>query len=540
MKDTFDYIIVGGGSAGCVTAARLVADFGARVLLLEAGGRDNHPLMKMPAAFVKLLDGGRYVTRHETTVQDQLGGRRHIIPQAKVLGGGSTVNGMVYMRGRPSDYDEWAAVTGENTGWGYREILPHFRKQEDNNRFFNDAHGHGGPLKVSDVRYTCDTSRIFVKSLQGMGFPYNPDFNSGEQRGVGWMQTTINNGKRSNATAAFLSSVEGDKRLVVRTNAKVMGLIFEGSRAVGVEYEGSSGKATAYASAEIIMASGAYVTPKLLMLSGIGPAEQLRQHGINVRVDSPGVGNNLQDHHEVPLISQALPGFGYHHDDTGLKMLFNGLQYLLFGTGPVNSIGCDVCAYVDPERAPNDQAGREPTLQFYCIPAVYLDRDVAPLPDVPGVTLHSCLARPKARGSVQLRSADPKDLPLVNPNYLGHADDMRISVAGLRFAREVFKAAPMSEIVTRELLPGPDVTSDEALAAHCRRTVKTNYHPVGTCRMGRADDPMAVLTPDLKVKGVDGLRVFDASFFPNLVCGNTNAPVMAAADRAVDIMMGQL
>ncbi|MDQ0395853.1 GMC family oxidoreductase [Labrys monachus] len=537
MGARYDYIIVGGGSAGCVVATRLVRDHGARVLLVEAGRRDGHPLMRMPAAFVKLLDRGTYVTRHETTPQAQLGGRVHQIPQARVLGGGSTVNGMVYMRGRPSDYDEWNATVGG--GWGYADILPHFRAQEDNDHFFNAAHGTGGPLKVSDVRHTCETSRIFVKTLQGMGHRYNPDFNSGEQRGVGFMQTTIDrDGRRSSATTAFLSQVMRDPRLTVLSETTVTRVLFDGRRAIGVEVAQGGRRETLHADREIILAAGAYVSPKLLMLSGIGPADQLRAHGIEVLVDAPGVGENLQDHHEVPVIAQAQPGFGYFHGDTGLRMLANGLQYVLFGTGPVNSIGCDVCAYVNPDRDAADESV-EPSLQFYCIPAVYLDRDVTPIADVPGVTLHSCLVRPKARGTVRLRSADPFALPLVDPNYLGHPDDMRLSVAGLRFARRVFQAAPMRDIYLRELLPGADVVSDEALAAHCRRTVKTNYHPVGTCRMGRDGDPMAVLTPDLRVRGVEGLRVVDASFFPNLVCGNTNAPVLAAADRAVAVMMGE-
>jgi choline dehydrogenase len=454
-----------------------------------------------------------------------------------VLGGGSTVNGMVYMRGRPSDYDEWNAAVGG--GWGYADILPHFRRQEDNDRFFNEAHGTGGPLKVSDLRHTCDISRFFVKTLQGMGVPYNPDFNSGQQRGVGFMQTTIDRaGRRCSVTTAFLSQAMGDRRLTVASETTVTRVLFEAGRAVGVEIAGRSGRSSAFADAEVILAAGTYVTPKLLMLSGIGPADHLREHGIDVRVDAPGVGANLQDHHEVPVISRALPGFGYFRQDRGVPMLVNGLQYLLFRSGPVNSIGCDVCAFINPDRPAQDQAV-EPSLQFYCIPAVYLDRDVEVLPETPGVTLHSCLVRPKTRGTVRLRSADPLALPLVDPNYLGHPDDLRLSIAGLRFARRVFGSAPLRDIVVGEILPGPEVMTDEALAAHCRRTVKTNYHPVGTCRMGRPDDVAAVLTPDLRVKGVAGLRVFDASLFPNLVCGNTNAPVMAAADRAVAIMMNE-
>jgi len=533
---SYDYIIVGGGSAGCVAASRLVVEFGASVLLIEAGCRDRHPFIKMPAAFVKLLDANKNITVHKSVPQNQLDNREHFIPQAKVLGGGSSVNGMVYMRGRPEDYDEWGATTGSNA-WNYDVMLTYFRKQEDNNRFFNHAHGSGGDLKVSDVRHTSEISRIFIKTLQGMGIAYNPDFNSGDQRGVGFMQTTIDSqGRRSSAVTAFLSKVLKNPKLTIATKSLVTALEFVGNKVTGVRYSKAGNEKIAYAQ-EVILAAGAYQSPKLLMLSGIGPASALKSHGINVKVDLQGVGQNLQDHHEVPVIAEVEDGYGYHNQDRSWRQIVNGLEYLVFGSGPVNSIGCDSCAYINPDQ----EIGKEttlPSLQFYCIPAVYTDRDVSRPWNVPGVTLHSCLARPLARGSVTLRSANPADLPLVNPNYLGHPEDMRISIAGLRFARRVFEEQPMSDIYKRELLPGKDITSDAELAAHCRRTVKTNYHPVGTCRMGRVDDDKAVLTPDLKVKGVEGLRIIDASVFPNLVCGNTNAPVMATADRAVDLIMG--
>jgi choline dehydrogenase len=270
------------------------------------------------------------------------------------------------------------------------------------------------------------------------------------------------------------------------------------------------------------------------MLSGLGPAAELKAHGIAVRAGLPGVGQNLQDHHEVPVVATTNGAFGYFGQDRGLAMMRNGLQYLLFKTGPVSTTGVEACAFIDP-----DGTEAEATLQMYCVPTVYLDRDVMGTAPAHGVTLNSCLLRPKARGSVRLASADPRDPPLIDPQFFGHSDDLRITIAGLRFAREVLATKPVAAMIGGEIMPGASVVSDAALAEHCKRTVKTTYHPVGTCRMGRDGDPLAVLTPDLRVRGVEGLRVFDCSLMPTVVSGNTNAPALAIADKAVALMMGE-
>ncbi len=537
MQD-YDYIIVGGGSSGCVTAARLVSDFGARVLLLEAGPPNNHPLLKMPAGFVKMLKGSKYLTFHQSTPQPQLDGRVHEVPQGHVLGGGSSVNAMVYMRGRPSDYARWDAAAGgkgNGIGWGWDEILPHYTRQETNQSLAGPAHGSDGPLAVSNPRHVAGISDIFVKTLQEMGLPLRPDFNGGEQRGVGYMQTTIGGAKRCGAVEAFLDPVRGNPRLTVETGVAVQKVLIEGRRAGGVVYSVSGRIEIARASAEVILSAGAFGTPKLLMLSGIGPAAHLAGHGIAVQSDLPGVGENLMDHHEVPIVAATRGKLGYFGMDRGWPMIRAGLEYLMFQTGPVSTNGCETCAFINPL----DPAA-EPMLQFYCVPTVYLDRDVMGVPPTDGVTLNSCLLQPKARGTVRLASSDPSDLPLINPNYLGHEDDIRHEIAGLRFAREVLAASPMVRHIEAEIFPGPSVKSDAELLDHCKRTVKTNYHPCGTARMGTEDDPMAVLTPDLKVKGIEGLRVFDVSMMPAIISGNTNAPAMAVADRGVDIMMGVL
>jgi choline dehydrogenase len=299
---------------------------------------------------------------------------------------------------------------------------------------------------------------------------------------------------------------------------------------VGVAYARNGQNRIARCDGEVLVAAGSYNSPKLLMLSGIGPEAQLKQHGIKVSVNLPGVGENLQDHHEVPVVSATNGHFGYDGEDKGFRALKNGLQYVLFGTGPVSSVGVEACAYVDPA------GGKRPTLKMYCVPSVYLDADVKGTKPKDGVTLNACLLRPKSRGTVKLRSANPADKPVVDNNYLAEPEDLDLEIEGLRFAREILKQKPLSSRITVEVLPGKDVTSKADLAEHCRRTVKTNWHPVGTCRMGKPKDKMAVLDSELRVIGVEGLRVIDASAMPFIPSGNTNAPTMALASRAVDLL----
>lgn len=534
-RKSYDYIIVGGGSAGCVAAGRLV-QAGASVLLLERGPKKANPIMHYPAGYMKFLARDTYLQMQPTEPQATLGGRAPIVPQGKVLGGGGSVNAMVYMRGQKEDYADWNRMIGGNgTGdWDWDDMLTHFVRQEDNDHLGGPLHGVGGPLKVSQLGHTSPMTRSWVKTLQGMGLKYEGDFNDGDPRGVGFMPHTIDwtTRRRCSPVDAFLAPVMGSPFLDLRAGAVVTGITLSGARAVGVSW--TEGGTTHEANGgEVILSAGAYQTPKLLMLSGIGPEAQLARHGIAVRHALEGVGANLQDHYECPIVATTNGAYGYYGQDKGLKMIMAGLQYLLFKSGPVSTTGVESCAFLDP----SGENGR-PTIQMFCVPTVYLDRDVMGLAPTHGVTMTALLLQPKSRGRVTLRSTNPDDLPVVDPQIYADPQDLALTIEGFRFARRALSQAPLKDLIDREIFPGADVATDEAIADHCRRTVKTGYHPVGTCRMGAENDPMAVLDPELRVRGIDGLRVIDASMMPNIISGNTNATALAVADKAADLILG--
>jgi choline dehydrogenase len=537
VSERYDYIIVGGGSSGCAAAAKLVKDAGARVLLLEAGHSHRHPLLDMPPGIFKMINGSKFMRYHHTAPQEHLNGRVHDIPQGNVLGGGSSVNAQVYMRGRPSDYDEWdALLRGDNDypGWSWADVLPHFRAMEGNNRLCDERHGADGPILVSDPGHIDDVSRWFVQSVQALGEPYNHDFNGAKQRGVGFYQFTNRRGKRSSAAYAFIEPLQGDPNLVVRLHAQVRRIDLAGGRAIGVTYRDANGvEQTALADGEVIVAAGALVTPQLLMLSGIGPAAHLQAHGIACLADLPGVGENLIDHPEVPIIAIANGKHGYYRQGVGWRMLLNGLQFKLFGTGRITSAGVEAGAFVNPA----DPDG-EPTIQAFCVPIVYLDRDaLGQVKDTYGVTITTVVTKPKSRGFVRLASSNPDDMPLVSPNLLKDPADARTMIDGQRFFLRAFQNGPLAKRIDRVIAPDPADLSDEAIMNHCRRLVKTNYHPSGTCRMGASSDPLAVLDSKMRVRGIDNLRVCDLSAMPNINAGNTNAPAMMFGVRCAEFLM---
>ncbi|WP_199257254.1 GMC family oxidoreductase [Pantoea sp. BAV 3049] len=534
---TYDYIIVGGGSSGCIVASRLVREQGARVLLLEAGSGRYDPVLKMPAGYMKFLASDTYLTLHQTEPQPQLNGRGVIVPQARVLGGGSTVNAMVYMRGHEQDYADWnTAVQRSDIDWSFAALLPHFKATEDNDHLGAPFHGVGGPMKVSHLGHFSPLSRAYVKTMQALGIAYTPDFNTGNPYGVGFMQHTIDwqTRKRCSVVDAFITPLKDDSRLTVATEASVSEVLFEGDRAVGVAYVQKGETKQARAGQEVILAAGAYQTPKILMLSGIGPQEELAAWDIPLRHSLPGVGRNLQDHYEVPVVASTNGAFGYYGQDKGWPMIKAGLQYLLFKSGPVTTTGVETCAFFNPH-----DLSATPTIQMFCVPTIYLDRDVMGTDPGNGVTVNSLLLRPKATGRVTLRDRNPLSLPRIDTQIFGHPDDLSTTISGLRFARKVIASLPIQAMVDREIFPGEDISSDQQIADHCKRMVKTGYHPVGTCRMGHDHDPLAVLHADLRVRGVQGLRVVDASMMPNIISGNTNAAVMAVAHRAADLIMGK-
>lgn len=531
--ESFDYIIVGGGSAGCVAAWRLVKEKGARVLMLERGPAKASGLsafyLPMPAAWMKGIQGSDVVEMHEPVPQKHLNGRKPKVGQANILGGGTSVNAMVYTRGQHEDYDHWDRFLGGNCGWSFMDLLPHFKNMECNHSFNDAFHGVDGPLHVSDTGAKCQITEDYVLAVQGLGISFNPDFNGAQQRGVGTMQYTTWNRRRWNGVEAFLSLIMDNPLFTVKTDCTVSRVIIENGNCLGVVVL-EAGAETEIRGGTVLMAAGTYNTPKILMLSGIGPAAHLKQHGVAIHVDLPGMGENLQDHHEVPVVAATTGHFGYYGEDRGLRALKNGMQYKVFGTGPVASNGVEACAYIDPN------GGERPTIKMYCVPAIYLDADVKNIKPQDGVTLNACLLRPKSRGTVRLRSSNPLDKPIIDNNYLAEPEDIAMEIAGLRYAREILKQKPLSNRISHELLPGPAATDDASLAEHCRRTVKTNWHPVGTCRMGADGDDMAVLDSKLRVRGLEGLRVIDASAMPFIPSGNTNAPTMALASRAVDLL----
>jgi choline dehydrogenase len=529
-----DYIIVGGGTAGCLAAWRLITETDSRVVLLEQGGDYSGPYLKLTPGYSKLVPKGRHCTVHRTVPQRHLDDRDLEIATGRVLGGGSSVNAQVYMRGNASDYDRWGVATGSEL-WSWDALLPHFRRLECNQKFNDEYHGSDGPLQVADPGFICEYSHLFVKSAQALGLPFTADFNRGAPRGTGYLQITARNGRRCSAVDAYLDNVRSNSRLKIVTGAQAGRMLLEQQRVVGVEYLHRGQRRVVRCNREVLIAAGTFESPKLLMLSGIGPAELLRKFNIPVLVDLPGVGQNLQDHCGCPIVLQAnTASYGYFRQNRGWRLAWNLLEYGLFGRGRLTSVGGEATSF----HVGEDGSG-EATVQVWCVPTIeYASTGTDAIPAVNGLKLHVTLNRPRSVGTVALRSSDPADRPLVDPNYLADPQDLSQIIQGLKIARSIARAAPLSRVVSQELLPGPGIQDDAGLAAYVRRTARTDWHPVGTCRMGRSGDRMSVVSAALKVFGVEGVRVIDASVMPNIVSANTNAPTMALADRGLSLLIG--
>jgi choline dehydrogenase-like flavoprotein len=525
----YDYIIVGGGSAGCVMARRLSDQPNVKVLLLEAGKRDWHPFIHMPAGFAKLT-GTLANWGYSTVPQRHLDGREVWYPQGKILGGSSSINAQIYARGHAKDYDEWAEEEG-CTGWSYREVLPYFRRAEDNERFSNEFHRVGGPLGASDPINPLPITKVFLRAGQEAGLPFNPDFNGAVQDGVGLYQLTQRYGRRCSAAVAYLNPARGRPNLDVKTVALATRVLVEHGRAVGVEYVEAAGRGPqrVHASSEVIVTSGAMGSPKLLLLSGIGPADELKSLGIPVVHDLPGVGGNLQDHMDVYVVNELTGDFSYDKHVKWYKTLWAGIQYILFRQGPVASNLYEAGGFWYA-----DKSARSPDIQFHFGLGSGIEKGQDKLKNC-GVTLNSAFLRPLSRGSVKLRSADPNDSPLFDPNYWAEPYDRKMSIEGFKLAREIMAQPSFKPFVLAERLPGPQAKTDEEIAAFARKHAKTDYHPVGTCKMGV--DELAVVDLELRVRGIGGLRVCDASVMPRVVSSNTNAPTIMIAEKASDLVL---
>ncbi len=525
----FDYLIIGGGSAGCVLAHRLSEDPQVSVGLIEAGPSDRSVLIHCPAGLALLAKNGKANWSYQTVPQSALNGRRGFQPRGKVLGGSSSINAMIYIRGHPSDYDHWASLG--NAGWSWSEVLPYFKRAENNERGADAYHGVGGPLNVKDLTTPNRFGKIFWEAAVQAGYKYNADFNGPDQEGVGPYQVTHRNGERFSAAKGYLTPILSRPNLTVITEALTQRILFDGKRAIGVEYVRGGEVMTAKANREVLLTAGAFGSPQLLKLSGVGPADELKQHGIPVVLDLPGVGENLQDHADAVLVYESkatdLLGISLAGAVNMVKGIF---EWRAQRTGMLTTNFAEAGGFV---KSSPDQA--IPDLQFHFVIGKLVNHGRKTILGH-GFSCHVCVLRPKSRGSVKLASAYATDHPLIDPGFLTHPDDMDLLVKGVKCMRAIMEAPALSAHRGRELAISANAKSDEDIKAFIRQTSDTIYHPVGSCKMGT--DTMSVVDPELRVHGLQGLRVIDASVMPTLIGGNTNAPTIMIAEKAADLILG--
>ena len=524
----FDYVIIGAGSAGCVLANRLSADGKNSVLLLEAGPKDRNIWIHVPLGYGRLFKSKTLNWMYQTEPEPGLDGRTVFQPRGKVLGGSSSINGLLYVRGQHEDYDRWRQRG--NDGWGYDDVLPYFKKAENQQRGPDDFHGVGGPLPVSDLSHADALSAAFIAAAAETGIPKNRDFNGTTQEGAGYFQTTTRYGRRASTAVAYLRPANARNNLHIETSALVQRILFNGRRAQSVQYRKNGSIHTARARKEILVSSGAYNSPQLLQLSGIGPAELLRNHGIEVVLDAPGVGNDLQDHMQVRVVMRCTQRMTLNDViNSPARKILAGLRYAAFRTGPLSIAAGTSGAFfkTSPRLA-------TPDVQIHFLP-FSTDKMGEKLHAFSGFTASVCQLRPESRGSLRIRNGDPATPPEIRINYLATEVDRTTNVEGLKILRRILWAPALRPYVVDEVDPGIKVTTDEQLLKYCRQRGSTIYHPTSTCRMG--SDPLAVVDQRLRVRGIEGLRVIDASIMPDLVSGNTNAAIIMIAEKASDMVL---
>lgn len=527
-ESEFDYVIVGAGSAGCVLANRLSADPDTRVLLIEAGPPDTHWSIRMPLAVLLLMRDKLRNWQFQTQPEPQLGNRSLFWPRGRVLGGSSSINGMIYIRGQREDYDHWAALG--NKGWSYAELLPAFKALETNERGTSEYHGADGELRVSDSRMEHPLSDKFLEACRQAGYPETPDFNGAQQAGAGRFQMTQSGGERHSASAAFLQPVLDRPDLFVQTNAHVTRLLQDGKRVTGVAYKHKGADRQAQAAHEVILCGGALQSPQTLLLSGIGPTAELDKHGIAVRHELAGVGRNLQDHADILITNADKSNRGIHFGLSGLWQNLRALwAYFRHRRGNATA-AVEAGAFVPL----GDETGGRPNVQYHFFPTIIKDH-ARKFAYHAGYSLHACVLRPKSRGRIGLQSADPLAPPAIETGYFTDPADMQLMKHAVRDARRILGQPAFADTRKREEEPGDEVTSDEELEDYIRARTETIYHPVGTCKMG--NDNTAVVDDQLRVHGLQGLRVADASIMPTLISGNTNATSMLIGERCAQMVL---
>ena len=526
----YDYIIVGAGSAGCVLANRLSADPKNRVLLLEAGPRDRNIWLKIPAGLSRVFHHNTLNWGYFTEPERHLCDRRVYWPRGKTLGGSSAINGMAYVRGNPSDYDHWRQLG--NSGWSWDDVLPLFKRSENQERGANEYHGAIGEMTVSDPRFRHVASNAFVASAENAGIRPVDDFNGADQEGVSFLQFNIKNGVRHSTATAFLNPARRRTNLTIETDAHVERVLFNGKRARGIVCR-SNGISSDIAGREIVLCGGVINSPQLLMLSGVGPAHHLREMHIDPVADLPGVGENLQDHIHVHLRASVEPGYSLNPLLRSWRIFAELLKYALVRGGPLTLGPSHACAFVrsaDHVERPDLQINFRPV-------STHFDGNGKLVPtSYPGVTASVCNLRPRSRGRLRLKSADPYQPPTIQANYLDSNEDVCAMIAGVRRVRSIFHSSPLKDHIIEEAAPGSSVNADDQIVQFIRENAESMYHPVGTCKMG--NDPMSVVDDQLKVRGITGLRIVDASIMPSIPSGNTNAPTIMVAEKGADLLLG--